>query len=45
MTREEVRSHFAMVLQETWLFTGSIFDNIKYGNESATEEEVYAAAE
>ena len=44
MTREEVRSHFAMGLQETWLFTGSIFDNIKYGNESATEE-VYAAAE
>lgn len=44
MTREEVRSHFAMVLQETWLFTGSIFDNIKYGNESATDEEVYEAA-
>ncbi|TFJ47388.1 multidrug ABC transporter ATP-binding protein [Carnobacterium divergens] len=33
MTREELRSHFAMVLQDTWLFNGSIYDNIKYGNE------------
>ena len=33
-----------MVLQDTWLFTGTIFDNIKYGRESASEEEVYEAA-
>lgn len=44
LTREELRSHFAMVLQDTWLFTGSIYDNIKYGKEDATPEEVYAAA-
>ncbi|GAW98771.1 ABC transporter ATP-binding protein [Secundilactobacillus mixtipabuli] len=44
MDREELRSHFAMVLQDTWLFTGSIFDNIKYGREDATKEEVIAAA-
>lgn len=44
ITRSELRSHMAMVLQETWLFTGTIFDNIKYGNEQASEEDVYAAA-
>ena len=43
-SRSELRSHMAMVLQDTWLFTGTIYDNIKYGNENATEEEVYAAA-
>lgn len=43
-SREKLRSHFSMVLQDTWLFTGSIYDNIKYGNEQATEEQVYAAA-
>lgn len=43
-SRPELRSHMAMVLQDTWLFTGTIFDNIKYGNENATEDEVYAAA-
>ncbi|MFT8883609.1 MAG: ABC transporter ATP-binding protein [Liquorilactobacillus hordei] len=43
-SREEVRSHFAMVLQDTWLFTGSIYDNIKYGREDASEEEIYKAA-
>ncbi|WP_225366014.1 ABC transporter ATP-binding protein [Levilactobacillus bambusae] len=43
-TRPELRRHFAMVLQDTWLFTGTIFDNIKYGREDATEEDVYAAA-
>ena len=42
--REELRSDFSMVLQDTWLFTGSIFDNIKYGNEKATDEDVYKAA-
>lgn len=44
MTREELRQHVAMVLQDTWLFTGTIFDNIKYGREDATDEEVYQAA-
>lgn len=44
MSREAVRQHFAMVLQDTWLFTGTIYDNIKYGREIATEEEVCQAA-
>ncbi|MEG0550043.1 MAG: ABC transporter ATP-binding protein [Vagococcus sp.] len=44
MKREELRADFSMVLQETWLFTGTIFDNIKYGNEQATDEEIYQAA-
>lgn len=44
MSRQEVRQRISMVLQDTWLFTGTIFDNIKYGREDATEEEVYEAA-
>lgn len=44
MTRQEVRQRISMVLQDTWLFTGTIYDNIKYGREDATEEEVYEAA-
>lgn len=44
VSREELRSHFSMVLQETWLFTGSIYDNIRYGNLHATEEDVMRAA-
>lgn len=44
MSREELRGHIAMVLQDTWLFTGTIFDNIKYGREAASDEEVYRAA-
>lgn len=44
MTREDLRSHFAMVLQETWLFTGTIWDNLKYGNEEATDEQILNAA-
>lgn len=44
MTRETLRKHIAIVLQDTWLFTGTIFENIKYGNEKATAEEVYHAA-
>lgn len=44
MTRSQLRTHIAMVLQDTWLFKGTIFDNIKYGREDATEEEVYQAA-
>ncbi|OAU81198.1 multidrug ABC transporter ATP-binding protein, partial [Lacticaseibacillus rhamnosus] len=44
MKREDVRAHFAMVLQDTWLFTGTIWDNLKYGREDATDDEVLAAA-
>ncbi|UQS86850.1 ABC transporter ATP-binding protein/permease [Nicoliella spurrieriana] len=44
MTRPDLRSHIAMVLQDTWLFTGTIFDNIKYGNAAASDDDVYAAA-
>jgi ATP-binding cassette subfamily B protein len=43
-TRDELRNHFSMVLQDTWLFTGTIYDNILYGNEHATKEQVIAAA-
>ena len=45
LTRDEVRKNFGMVLQDTWLFTGSIRDNIAYGREGATDEDVIAAAE
>ena len=44
MTRDALRKHIAIVLQDTWLFTGTIFENIKYGNEDASVEEVYHAA-
>lgn len=44
MTRDDLRKHIGMVLQDTWLFTGTIFENIKYGREDATAEEVYRAA-
>ena len=44
MTRSDLRSLFGMVLQDTWLFSGSIRDNIAYGREGATEDEVRAAA-
>lgn len=46
ITREELRSHFAMVLQDTWLFNGTILENIQYGNEEANEskEKVFEAA-
>lgn len=44
MTRDALRKHIAIVLQDTWLFTGTIFENIKYGNENASNEEVYHAA-
>lgn len=44
MTRDALRKHIAIVLQDTWLFTGTIFENIKYGNEDASDEEVYHAA-
>ena len=42
--RGELRNMFGMVLQDTWLFNGTIFDNIAYGKKGATEEEVMQAA-
>jgi ATP-binding cassette, subfamily B, multidrug efflux pump len=44
MPRRELRSAFGMVLQDTWLFGGTILDNLRYGNPSATDEEVFEAA-
>ncbi len=44
LTRDQVRGCFGMVLQDTWLFAGPIADNIAYGKDGATEEEVVAAA-
>lgn len=44
LTRREHRDSFAMVLQDTWLFKGTIKDNIKFGREDATNEEIIAAA-
>ena len=44
LTRRSLRSAYAMVLQDTWVFRGTIFDNIAYGKEGATMEEVVAAA-
>ena len=43
-TRKSLRRNYAMVLQDTWLFQGTIFDNIAYGKEHATKEEVMNAA-
>ncbi|EMF0082071.1 ABC transporter ATP-binding protein [Enterococcus hirae] len=44
LSRDNLRAQFSMVLQDTWLFTGSIYDNIKYGNDDATDEQVIEAA-
>ena len=44
MARNDLRRLFGMVLQDTWLFNGTIRDNIAYGREDATEEEILAAA-
>jgi ATP-binding cassette subfamily B protein len=44
LTRDDVRSRTGMVLQDPWLFAGSIRENIRYGRESATDDEVVAAA-
>lgn len=43
-TRKSLRGAYAMVLQDTWVFKGTIFDNIAYGKEGATMEEVVEAA-
>ncbi|HHX13297.1 MAG TPA: ABC transporter ATP-binding protein [Clostridiales bacterium] len=44
LTRKSLRKSFAMVLQDTWLFSGTIFDNIAYGKENATRSEVVEVA-
>lgn len=44
MKREDLRSIFGMVLQDTWLFNGTIFENIEYGRFGATKEEIIQAA-
>ncbi|MGG5317655.1 ABC transporter ATP-binding protein [Enterococcus sp. AZ072] len=42
--RADLRENIGMVLQDTWLFKGTIMDNLRYGRLDATDEEVYAAA-
>ncbi len=44
MPRRELRSSFGMVLQDTWLFGGTIFENLRYGNPEASDAEVLEAA-
>ena len=44
LTRDSLRRSYAMVLQDTWVFRGTIYENIAYGKEGATREEVEAAA-
>ena len=44
VTRKSLRSHYGMVLQETWLFSGTVRENIAYGRPNASEEEIIAAA-
>jgi ATP-binding cassette subfamily B protein len=45
MTRDDLRRTFGMVLQDTWLFKGTIRENLAYGRENAAEAEILAAAE
>jgi ATP-binding cassette subfamily B protein len=44
LSRDQVRSAFGMVLQDTWMFAGTIHDNIAYGRPAATDDEVVEAA-
>lgn len=44
ISRKDLRNNFGMVLQDTWLFNGTIMENIRYGRLDATDEEVIAAA-
>ncbi len=44
ITRKSLRLSYAMVLQDTWLFTGTIYENLAYGKKDATREDVEAAA-
>jgi ATP-binding cassette subfamily B protein len=45
LRRDDLRAQIGMVLQDTWLFGGTIRDNIAYGRPDATDEEIYAAAQ
>lgn len=45
LRRDQLRCMFGMVLQDTWLFNGSIMDNIRYGNENASDDQIYAATQ
>ena len=44
LSKKSVRDHISMVLQDPWLFEGSIMENIKYGNSKASDEDVYNSA-
>lgn len=44
LSRHKLRSRFGMVLQDSWLFEGTIMENLRYGNETATDDEVMRAA-
>lgn len=44
MKRDDLRSRYGMVLQDSWLFHGTIMENLRYGNENASDDEVVAAA-
>ncbi len=45
MNRDEARELFAMVLQETWLFRGTVAENVAYGRPQATREEIVKACD
>lgn len=45
VTRDDLRNKFGMVLQDTWLFKGTIKENIAYGKTGASDDEIYAAAQ
>ncbi len=45
LSRQDFRSHFGMVLQDAWLYEGTIKDNLRFGNLDASDEEVVAAAQ
>ena len=44
LTRASLRRAYSMVLQDTWLFTGTVYENLTYGREDVTMEQVRAAA-
>lgn len=44
LTRDNLRKCYGMVLQDSWLFSGTIMENLRYGNENASDEEVISAA-
>lgn len=44
MTRDNLRKNYGMVLQDSWLFNGTIMENLRYGNENSTDEQVIKAA-